>query len=351
MPAEVGNVKLFLGPKECGAPDALLTPIVDAILDARESLVIATQQLEHLDIVNALAIARRRGVNVRVLLERDYIRESSPQDQILSKGGLFETNREALAALYRANINVRVERRARLMHQNFIVVDSKEDSAIVICTSANFTPQGMHRHLNHLLAIRDKRLSTHFSKEFESLWNDLLDSPHGPTPKRLNTDEMTIKAIFGPEQNPEQELTTQIGRAERSILFSISSFSTGSAIDDALISSSNNGIQVTGVMDGGQAYHNWSATDVLENAGISVYVTEEFLPTKLHHKLIVLDDSTLCLGTFNYSLSAARANEEVIITLEPKKSGSRTDLPLYAKHEVLRIQREFSFSASRLLGG
>jgi phosphatidylserine/phosphatidylglycerophosphate/cardiolipin synthase-like enzyme len=350
MPAGVGDTRLFFGPSEFGAPDALLTPIVDTILGAQQHLVVATQQLQHREIVNALAIARRHGVRIRVLLERDYLRESPALDSIWERGGAFEAHREALAALYRAGVDVRVDRRARLMHENFIVADAETASPTMVCSSANFTFQGLHRHFNHLLVIRAKLVAAAFMREFEALWDDRAESPHPAQPARVDSDDWTTTIVFGPEQNPEGELTSRIQEAKRSVLFSMSAFSTGSTLDDALIGSYRRGVEVFGLLDGIQAGQRWAATDALERAGTHLHVTENLFPAKLHHKLVVLDDATVCIGTFNYSASA-RNNEEVVIALTPRLPNASSTLAAYAKREVLRIQRQCSVSASRLLGG
>lgn len=351
MPAESEKTSLFFGPREFGAPDALLIPILSTIQSAQEQLLIATQQLDHRDVIGALATARRSGVRVQVLIERDYVRESRPLDDIWASGGSHEPTREALAALYRANIDVRVERRARLMHHNFIVADSATDTAVTVSTSANLTLRGLHRNLNHLLVVHDRKVASAFANEFQGLWNEQLDSPHPARAPRSVGDTMTVMTVFGPEHDPEKELTNRIKRAKRTIHFSVSSFSEGSKIDDALIQSRRAGVQVYGLLDGMQAGQRWAATDALERAGLLVYVTEDLFPPQLHHKLMVLDDATMCIGTFNYSVAGARKNEEAVIVLTPRSSGASEDLAKYAKREILRIQQKFSVSASRLLGG
>jgi phosphatidylserine/phosphatidylglycerophosphate/cardiolipin synthase-like enzyme len=97
MPAEYENLVLYFGPRSFGAPDDVGEPILRGLWGARKSLA-------------------------------------------------------------RANVDVRVDTRSRLMHNNFVVVDSDAQDAAVITTSANFTPTGLHHNLEHLLVFRERHV-------------------------------------------------------------------------------------------------------------------------------------------------------------------------------------------------
>jgi phosphatidylserine/phosphatidylglycerophosphate/cardiolipin synthase-like enzyme len=346
MPAEHENLALYFGSTTFGAPDDLLEPILRTMWGAGKSLAVATQQLTDRDIVEALAAARRRGVAVRVFLERDYLREPHPSFEIWREQGLHEAHRKALSTLYRSNVDVRVDRLGRLMHNNFVVADAGEEDAVVITTSANFTPTGLHRNLEHLLVLRERSVVKAFLDKFVEFWSDSPTQPHPKSPSSLPKG---MKVLFEPENDIEGELVKEVKQAARSVTFSVGSFSTGSKVEDALIWAHRQGIRVFGVLDGQEGRHAWSAADTLGQSGVNVFLTEELFLNKLHHKLAIIDDKTVCLGTFNFSVSAAHQNAEVMMILDLGTQG--TELVQYAQKEVVRIVEKFSVSSVRLLGG
>lgn len=346
MPAEHENVVLYFGSRRFGAPDCLQDPILRSLSGARKSLAVATQQLTARDVITALVAARRRGVVVRVFLERDYLRESHPLFDIWKEHGLHETHRRALSTLYRSNVDVRVDTRSRIMHNNFIIVDAGEQDAVVISTSANLTPTGLQWNFEHLVILRESSVIKAFQNKFEALWSDQLGPADRKPPPSFRKG---VKILFEPEHDIEGQLVEEVTKATRSVTFSVGSLSKGSKIDDALIGASREGIRVFGVLDGQQAQHRWTAADTLGRSGAMVWLTEEMFPAKLHHKLALIDDKTMCVGTFNFSVSAASRNEEVMIILNLGNEAAR--FLQYARHEIDRIAKAFSVSSMRLLGG
>lgn len=344
MVLSLGSVKLYFGPTRYGAKDDLLEPIIETIDDAQSTIDIATQQLESTPIVDALIRASRRGVRVRVVLERDYLMERISASDPWKEEGINEVNRQVLSVLFRSRINVRMDRTSRLLHSNFIITDADLPYvAVLISTSANLSQAGLERHLNHLLMLCDGGIAEQFEREFESLWQDEQVSPHTRVPFETEIESIPVKAVFGPEHAPEMEVMKQIAKAVKSVSFSVFSFSRASGIDDTLILAANAGIEICGVLDGNQANHSWAATHNLVDAGIQLHISEETEDeSKLHHKLLVVDDTVIVIGTFNFSRSG-RFNEETLIILgHPNMVDSRcierqVQLTKYARTEIERI--------------
>ena len=133
MALSLGKIELFLGPQAAGAPDDLETPIVEAINSATKTAYLCSQQLESKPVINALIDARKRGVRIRVILERDYLLSRSPRAEPWEPGGSNEDNRESLSALFRTKIDARIDRSYRTLHNNFILIDHRvRDLATVL---------------------------------------------------------------------------------------------------------------------------------------------------------------------------------------------------------------------------
>ena len=138
-----GKIECFCGPTEKGAQDDLETVIVGFIDAAVNELQVAVQELDNEKIARALVDAKlRRGVDVEVFLEQDYLVESwtPAQFQRMRTGGESEAdtierivwgtaelpldaNRRLLGALQRANIDVKADLNPAIFHQKFIVRD------------------------------------------------------------------------------------------------------------------------------------------------------------------------------------------------------------------------------------
>jgi len=232
------------------------------------------------------------------------------------------------------------------MHNNFVVADVGEQDAVVISTSANFTPTGLRQNLEHLVVLRERSVINAFHDKFEEFWANRPDPPHPKSPSRFTNG---VKVVFEPEDDIEGELVKEVKKAARSVTFSVGSFSTGSKIEDALVRAVRDRVRVFGVLDGQEGNQRWTAADTLGQSGAMVFLTEQMFPSKLHHKLAIIDDETICLGTFNFSESAAHQNAEAMVILHFGKQGGK--LVQYAQREIARVVEEFSVSSMRLLGG
>ena len=71
-----GKIEAHCGPRDLAAPDDVERAITDFIAGARRSLDIAVQELDSPEIAQALLDARWRGVDVKIVLEQDYLVEA-----------------------------------------------------------------------------------------------------------------------------------------------------------------------------------------------------------------------------------------------------------------------------------
>lgn len=145
MASFAGNkIDAFVGPRELGASDDLEQVVVDFIGGARESLDIAVQELDSEPIAQAILDARFRGVDVRMVLEQDYLR-TAKLPRVTARAGepeadarhrvqwepepgtrSLEPNRRIVAALLRCNVDVKADYNPAIFHQKFAVRDYRQ---------------------------------------------------------------------------------------------------------------------------------------------------------------------------------------------------------------------------------
>jgi len=326
MALKIGKLELYMGPPGAGAPDDLRQVIVDFIDGATKRLEIAVQELEDEAIAQAIVRARQRKVQVWLVLEADYLRAKRAHSDPFSPGGEHEPNRRLHDAILRANIQVRTDFNPKIFHQKFIV----RDREAVLTGSTNFTPTGVERNLNHVVIIKDRKVAKVYQREFKEIRQGhfgKLNEGHDLAPPDLKVSEVPIRIAFAPDHNPEMEIMKQMLKARQRIDFAIFTFSQSSGIDDSMITLSDAGRELRGVLDARQANQDWAATRPVKNAGARLWqVSQSSTVGKLHHKLMVIDGQVIVAGSFNYTGPATRLNDENIVVIGDLEAGNATSI-------------------------
>lgn len=360
MPMKVGNIELYMGPKELGGPDDLKDAIISFISKAkpRKRLNVAVQELDNMQIAQALMDVRDKKAVVRLVLEGDYlsVERAMPNPlKFISKNDLYkyknEMNRHLFCGILRSNINVKTDYNSSIFHQKFIV----RGTDALLTGSTNFTYTGVTQNLNHLVIIKDKKIAKIYNSEFSEIMQGhfgKLNEGHDPVPPEKSVSDVPVKVLFAPDHNPEMEIMKQMLKAKHSIEFAIFTFSESSGIDDTMKALANNGIKVRGVFDGSMGNHVWAATHELKKNKVEVFLAykgnyQAGTLNKLHHKMMVIDNQVVILGSFNYTGPANKLNDENIIILgdlETKKAATikkQKKLAGYAQQEIERIIQAF----------
>ncbi|WP_340109985.1 phospholipase D-like domain-containing protein [Pikeienuella sp. HZG-20] len=349
MPIEIGErIRFHLGPDSV-APglDDLEAAIIAFIDKATKRLDIAVQELESRPILEAILRAEiERKVQVRMVLEADYLvanRRPETVADAFESAGAHEENRLLAAAALRSTIWLRSDFNPRIFHQKFII----RDGEAVLTGSTNFTPTGVGRaaqggNLNHILTVESKEIARIYSREFTDIakGNFGRESTQSPHPPEIVVDGVRFKICFAPEHNPEMEIAKRINKAMRRIDFAIFTFSQSSAIDDAMEMAMRAGVEITGALDGMQGNQTWAPTRELIRRGANLARVGKVhgLVNKLHHKMLVVDEATLVVGSFNYTGPANLVNDEniVVITSDDER-GAALPLIRAARAEIGRI--------------
>jgi len=109
----------------------------------------------------------------------------------------------------------------------------------------------------------------------------------------------------------------QMLKARNSIDFAIFTFAQSSGIDDTMYRMVPPAVRrLRGVLDREQGSQAWSATQALQRAGVDLYEnTPGTGVRKVHHKLMVVDEELVVVGSFNYTDPANTLNDENIVVL------------------------------------
>jgi phosphatidylserine/phosphatidylglycerophosphate/cardiolipin synthase-like enzyme len=283
-----------LSPQGTGGVDG---PLVEAIDKARLSIDAAAYSLSLNSVRFALINAHRRGVQVRVVMESTNMDRSDPQ------------------ALIEAGIPVIGDNMDGLMHDKFMVIDKSE----VWLGSMNFTDSGAYDDNNNLMRIHSTKIAENYLVEFKEMFEDDMFGPEivPQTPNPIVTiDQTKVENYFSPDDGVINVLAQLLNNAEESIYFLTFSF-TSNELGDIIRAKDEAGITVAGVMDEEQILSNQGTEfDPFKQARIDVRI--DGIDGQMHHKVFIVDEEIVVLGSYNFSQNAeVRNDENVIIVYNP----------------------------------
>lgn len=342
------NIDVYLGPLEQNAPDSLIIPIVEFIDKAKkkQKLMIAVQEIENQQIVEAIVRARKRGVTIDIVIEQDYLLSDSIPENPFEPGGKNERNRFLYNAILRSCIDVKSDFNTNIFHQKFMILGNS-----ILTGSTNFTDTGISKNLNHIVVVDDAEVANAYKHEFREIQKGRFGKnsvEREEKPREARVSGIRVKPLFASDHAPEMEIMKQILKAQRRIDFAVFTFSKSSGIDDALIAARDRGIKIKGVLDRRQSNQKWAATHNLAEAGIELKVAGSSGGLgKLHHKLMVIDDALTIFGSFNYTGPANKSNDENILIVgdleetDPLAISTQKRISKHCRREIERISIEF----------
>jgi phosphatidylserine/phosphatidylglycerophosphate/cardiolipin synthase-like enzyme len=122
-----------------------------------------------------------------------------------------------------------------------------------------------------------------------------------------------IEAYFSPGPNCLKHILDLIRKATSSIdvcVFTISD----DRIRDVLIDAWNRGLEIRILTDNFKVFDEGSDIEFLYDNGIPVKVDNT--ENHMHHKFLIIDNHTVLTGSYNWTRSAERYNQENVISLK-----------------------------------
>jgi phosphatidylserine/phosphatidylglycerophosphate/cardiolipin synthase-like enzyme len=117
---------------------------------ANRSVYVAVYSFTRDSLATALISAKERGVEVRVVIERERAYEHGSEYPRLKSAG----------------VDVRLDGNPNLMHHKFMVIDGY----IVVTGSYNWSSAAEDRNDENIVVILDRDVAQRFVQEFERVW-------------------------------------------------------------------------------------------------------------------------------------------------------------------------------------
>lgn len=279
-----------------------LDEILAADIERAESTVdVAAYEFDLESLGDALVAAQERGVQVRLVTDTDNVDE------------------RAVRQLDRAGIPVVEDDRGAIMHNKFVVIDGE----VVWTGSWNLTENGTYRNNNNAVRIVSAALAENYTVEFEEMFVDRAFGPTSPSdtphPELIITrpdtgESVRVENYFAPEDEVLDRLLELVEGAGESIRFMAFSF-TDDKLGEAVKQQSKAGIEVQGVFEERGSGTEYSEYGRLSRARPPLDVLTDGNPYILHHKVFIVDDKIVILGSFNFSANANESNDENVLII------------------------------------
>jgi phosphatidylserine/phosphatidylglycerophosphate/cardiolipin synthase-like enzyme len=213
--------------------------------------------------------------------------------------------------LQQAGIPMTFQRTQPFMHNKFLVIDQ----AVTWTGSWNMTANGTYRNNNNFQRFASGKLSADYVAEFEQMFSGSFGSAKAQLTRfeHVQVGAASIDVYFSPEDGVAQHVLARLNQAQRSIRFMTFSF-TSDPIADAMLRKRAAGLQVQGVFEAQNANGTGSEFNRLRRGDITVVPDGNCYI--MHHKVIIIDDRTVITGSYNFTSSAERYNDENLVIID-----------------------------------
>jgi phosphatidylserine/phosphatidylglycerophosphate/cardiolipin synthase-like enzyme len=143
-----------------------------------------------------------------------------------------------------------------------------------------------------------------------------------PTPKpRVEIEGTLIEVYFAPDDGVEAALVDLLDTAQDRIDFLAYSF-TSNPLGEAVMRAVDAGLAVRGVMDEEQGSSNIGTEfTAFRSAGLNVRLDGN--PGQMHEKVIIVDETVVVLGSYNFSRNANESNDENVLVIHSRLVASQ----------------------------
>ena len=133
----------------------IINNVIPLINNAKQYIYIPAFIITHDELASTLINAKKRGVDVRLIIDATNTYASRSKVKLLRESG----------------IPVKVENYAGKLHSKSIIIDDR----YIIAGSMNFSKSGENKNDENVLIIEDERLAGYYRGFFEYLWKKIPD--------------------------------------------------------------------------------------------------------------------------------------------------------------------------------
>ncbi|OMJ94558.1 hypothetical protein SteCoe_2200 [Stentor coeruleus] len=164
----------------------------------------------------------------------------------------------------------------------------------------------------------------------------------------ISTESMEPKkrlreAFFFPCPESEKKLVKHLGTAQKTMLICVFAL-TNDTLANAIRDAKNRGVQIKMIFDDEMMRMPGSDVKKLHDEGYEVRVDLD-PKAHMHHKFVIIDESTVITGSYNWTRQASNKNHENVVVFEDEEIAKK-----YIE-EFNKLWENFAGSIEKCLGG
>lgn len=128
--------------------------IVYEIGTAKKTLDVAIYSFTDTKIAGAIVAAKKRGVNVRLISDRESSNNSS--------------QRQTMLIIKSAGIPIKINSHSGIMHLKVLVIDNN----VATTGSFNYTKSAQNLNDENFVVLNNSKIAQTYESEFQNMWND-----------------------------------------------------------------------------------------------------------------------------------------------------------------------------------
>jgi cardiolipin synthase A/B len=265
-------------------PEQKMAPILKIIQNSKSSIDLVMYEFTDKNIADALITAEKRGVSVRVLLNGGY------------EGKIEKINEPANAYLQNGGVPSRfAPAYFALTHQKTLIVDKNQ----VLIMTFNFVPKYYATARDFGVLDKNPNDVRSIESAFAADWNSQKTTTD-------NADDL----VWSP--GSDSDMLLAIGSAKKELDI-YNEEMADQRIIGALANAAKQGIIIKIIMTYQSAWKN--AFQELKNAGAELHLFHGEKGLYIHAKMILTDQSSVFLGSENFSYGSLDQNRELGIFL------------------------------------
>ncbi len=278
--------------------DGLDVQVAQDILAAQQGVDMAMFDLEVPTVVDALIQLEREGKRVRVVTESDH------EDQ------------RSIRRLRRHGVSVVTDKRRGFMHNKFLIIDD----GVVWTGSMNLTSNGVYCNHNNFVRFDSvPQLVANYRSEMDEMYERRLfgtKSPRNTPYERFTFQNAQIQNIFAPETSAVPQIARTLATAQEEIAIMAFSF-TSRTLGETVLGRAQAGVLVRALFEEMGAENETSYFVRLQRDHYPNVVVKKATDTGImHHKVILIDHRVVIFGSYNFTDSADKRNDENVLIIE-----------------------------------
>ncbi|MFH0701263.1 MAG: phospholipase D-like domain-containing protein [Candidatus Woesearchaeota archaeon] len=202
-----------------------------------------------------------------------------------------------------------------LMHNKFCIIDGEK----VYAGSMNPTENCAKKNNNNLLLITSPLLAQNYEDEFQEMWNGTFKKGAPIRNPQLRIGSIPVENYFCPEDQCQERVKAELNKAQQEIYFMTFSF-TDESIGNELLLKKKDGLTVKGVMETRMVTEDSQFARFVHNG---IETKKDGNPQTMHHKVFIIDNSTVITGSFNPTQNGNTRNDENVLIIHDREIAKR----------------------------